>query len=276
MSGQYLKVKGANIYYEVKGEGPCIVFMAGGDGGHKPFKPLRELLVKHFTVVLYNRRGYYKSKLTEPQDYTKRIETDVEDLYKVMKNVTDKTFSIFSSSSSGIVALTYINTYPKTVHKCFLHEPMIDLSALPNGKQAQEDHRKGMEIFVNDGREAALAYYGDLYFNKLDRYYMVDKQIGQVDYGWHYHLRYESGQYLFTRVDIKTVKAYRDKLLLIHGIKSMEDFVHLPVAAFSKALNKDLISFPGGHIGFYTEYEKFAVELIKVYNDSCLINQSKL
>lgn len=78
MSEQYLQLEGANIRHEVKGNGPCIVFVAGGDGGYEPFRPFRNFLVKHFTVVLYNRRGYYKSKLTGPQDCSKRIDTDVQ------------------------------------------------------------------------------------------------------------------------------------------------------------------------------------------------------
>lgn len=91
--------------------------MAAGNESYKKFIPLRNFLIKHFTVVLYSRRGYYKSKLTGAQDYSKRIDTDVEDLYRIMKNITDKPFSLFASSSSGIVVLTYLNTHPCTVYK---------------------------------------------------------------------------------------------------------------------------------------------------------------
>ncbi|GAA5800696.1 hypothetical protein HPULCUR_006132 [Helicostylum pulchrum] len=268
------EVKGASLCYEVKGEGPCIVFMGGGDGGYKPFQSLRDLLVKHFTVVLYSRRGYYKSKLTEPQDYTKRLDTDVEDLYAVIKNVTNKSFSIFTSSSSGIVALTYVDRYPNTVDKCFLHEPMVDLSALPNGEQVKSDHRKGMEIFERYGRDATLVYFGDLYLNKSDRYYMVDKQVNQVESGWDYHFEHEAHQYLFTKVDTDRVR--KNKLVLFHGIESTESFIYRPGAAFSKALGMDIVPVPGEHIGFYTDYKMFAVEFIKVCKECRVINHSKI
>ncbi|GAA5809852.1 hypothetical protein MFLAVUS_003267 [Mucor flavus] len=274
MPEQFLQVNSARLCYEVKGDGPFIVFVAGGDGSYQPFTSLRDLLVKHFTVVLYSRRGYCKSKLTEPQDYTKRLDTDVQDLYTLMKSVTDETFSVFASSSSGIVALTYVNRYPDTVDKCFLHEPMVDLSALLDGRQLKSEHRKGIEIFEVYGRNAALVYYGELYLNKSDRYYMVDKQVSQVKSGWDYHFEHEAHQYLFTEVDMD--KVHRDKLVMLHGVESTESFISRPGAAFSKALGMEMVPLPGGHIGFYTDYKTFAVEFIKVCRECRVIYHSKI
>lgn len=253
MPEQFLQVKSASLCYEVKGDGPFIVFVAGGDGSYQPFISLRDLLVKHFTVVLYSRRGYCKSKIIEPQDYTKRLDTDVQDLYTLMKSITGETFSVFASSSSSLVALSYVNKYPDTVDKCFLHEPMIDLSALPDGQQVKREHRKGIEIFKACGRDAALVYYEKLYLNKSNRYYMVDKQVSQVRSGWDYHFEHEAHQYLFTEVDMD--KVHKDKLVMLHGVESTENFISHPDAAFSKALGIETVPLPGGHIGFYTDYK---------------------
>ncbi|KAI8094619.1 hypothetical protein BDF21DRAFT_395040 [Thamnidium elegans] len=50
----------------------------------KLFRRFRDLLIRHFTVVLYDRRGYFRSQFTGPQDHANRITTDVDDLYQLM------------------------------------------------------------------------------------------------------------------------------------------------------------------------------------------------
>ncbi len=64
-SGNLLKVNGAKIYYEVRGSGPSVLFIAGatGDGGH--FERVAELLSDEFTVVSYDRRGNSRSPRPE-------------------------------------------------------------------------------------------------------------------------------------------------------------------------------------------------------------------
>ena len=43
-TGNLLEVNGAKIYHEVRGSGPCVLFVAGatGDGGH--FQRVAEIL----------------------------------------------------------------------------------------------------------------------------------------------------------------------------------------------------------------------------------------
>ncbi|GAA5800770.1 hypothetical protein HPULCUR_006208 [Helicostylum pulchrum] len=276
MSEHFLQVDGAKICYEVKGNGPYIVCISGGDGGYKQFIPLRDRLVKHFTVVLYNRRGYSKSILASPQDFSKRVEIDASDLYETMKSLTNTDFSIFASSSSGIVALKYIFTHPDTVRTCFLHEPMIDLFALPEGDYALDFRQEGYEIYNKYGRGAAILHSGKKYFNKLDYYYTVERQLQNMASSGDYHFEHEPSQYLFTEVDMKKANTYKDKMVLIYGLESFNSFVHLPIAEFSKSLEKEMVEFPGGHIGFFTEYEKFAVKFIKLCRDHSLINHPNL
>lgn len=75
---------------------------------------------------------------------------------------------------------------------------------------------------------------------------------------------------------MKKSNSNKNKLVLLYGTKSFEDFVYLPVAAFSKALDKGMLPFPGGHIGFYMESEKFAARLIKFSKGDYVISNAKL
>lgn len=54
---------------------------------------------------------------------------------------------------------------------------MLELSALLNGKESQEFHREGYEIYKKYGRDAALIHFGKKYLIDLDYHFMVDRQL---------------------------------------------------------------------------------------------------
>jgi pimeloyl-ACP methyl ester carboxylesterase len=56
-----IAVNGAELYHEVRGEGPSVLLIMGmtGDAGH--FETFAELLADEFTVVSYDRRGNGRS-----------------------------------------------------------------------------------------------------------------------------------------------------------------------------------------------------------------------
>jgi pimeloyl-ACP methyl ester carboxylesterase len=91
---RYLQVNGAKLCFDVVGSGPHIIFVTGANGNAGIFYPAREHLKSHFTVVTYDRRGFSRSELTSEQDYTSRIDTDVDDIYQIMKSLTSEKFTI--------------------------------------------------------------------------------------------------------------------------------------------------------------------------------------
>ena len=54
-------VNGVELYHEIRGSGPPVLFIMGatGDGGH--FDAVADLLADEFTVVTYDRRGNGRS-----------------------------------------------------------------------------------------------------------------------------------------------------------------------------------------------------------------------
>src|SRR5262245_55308715 len=60
-TGDTVRVNGTTLYYERRGAGPTVLFIAGatGDAGH--FGRTAELLADEFEVVTYDRRGNSRS-----------------------------------------------------------------------------------------------------------------------------------------------------------------------------------------------------------------------
>src|SRR6476659_4411863 len=65
-------VNDCNFYYEVKGNGPDVVFIHGEDHGIEMFEPQVAHLSPHYRCVTYYRRGHGRTQLT-PYGYSLRI-----------------------------------------------------------------------------------------------------------------------------------------------------------------------------------------------------------
>ncbi|MFE9577852.1 alpha/beta fold hydrolase [Nocardia sp. NPDC006044] len=61
MRSDTLKVPGATLYYEVRGNGPVLLLLPGSGGDAAVFDPIADTLAAHFTVVTLDPRGYSRS-----------------------------------------------------------------------------------------------------------------------------------------------------------------------------------------------------------------------
>ena len=94
-----LDVPGARLYYETVGRGPVMLMVPGANGSADPFKGVAEHLAAHYTVVTYDRRGFSRSQLDGPQGYDHRLETDADDVRRLIEHVSDEPATVFGASS---------------------------------------------------------------------------------------------------------------------------------------------------------------------------------
>ncbi|KAG2233828.1 Alpha/Beta hydrolase protein [Thamnidium elegans] len=264
MVKHYLQVEGASIYYEVKGNGPYLILVPGGYGGGAIFRLLRFHLIKRFTVVIYDRRGYNRSTLNGPQDYENRLDTEADDIYKLMRNLTNEKFIIFGFSSGGAISLKYLTKYPKTVYKMFLHEPVTNLGALPDSEDILKFHTDIYNLYKKEGKDAALQLLGKKYLTDVDYETVVHNHLGDKKQEWSLYFEHEVRVYPFYDTNTDMIMSNREKLVLLYSTECVNSFVHRPVQTISKYLHKELHPFPGGHLGYLTESNKFAAEFIKI------------
>lgn len=94
-----LDVAGARLYYETHGSGPLLVMIPGAGGAADVFRMVTEHLAPHYTVVIYDRRGFSRSRLDGPQDYDRRLETDADDVRRLVEHLGDGPATVFGASS---------------------------------------------------------------------------------------------------------------------------------------------------------------------------------
>lgn len=114
-----------------------MLLIPGATGSAYSFKRLTEHLAAHYTVVTYDRRGFSLSELEGPQDYDRRLETDVDDARRLAEHVGDEPVILFGNSSGAIIALEVLTFHPGVVRTVAASSPMIRPRAM-NSRQSAE------------------------------------------------------------------------------------------------------------------------------------------
>ncbi|MDL2323165.1 alpha/beta hydrolase, partial [Bacteroidales bacterium OttesenSCG-928-A17] len=102
-TGKYLKVDGANIYYEeIENPGkPTLLFLHGGFGNIEGFNSILPMFTDDYHIVGIDSRGHGKSTLGTDELTYKRLQIDVE---AVVNHLQLKDINIIGFSDGGIVA----------------------------------------------------------------------------------------------------------------------------------------------------------------------------
>ena len=106
----------------------------GANGEADIFKMVTEHLAAHYTVVTYDRRGFSRSQLDGLQDYDHRLETDADDVQRLIKHLSDEPATVFGSSSGGVIALAVLTHHPSVVRTLVPSEPPA-VRQLPDGQK---------------------------------------------------------------------------------------------------------------------------------------------
>ena len=147
------------LYYEVRGSGPPLLFIMGatGDAGH--FATVAEQLADEFTALTYDRRGNSRSSRPRGWDTT-TVEEQADDAAGLLRALELAPAAVFGSSSGAICALSLLVRYPELVRGAILHEPpMVSALARPEdmmgaiqeiveGGMAKGGPRGAVEAFV--------------------------------------------------------------------------------------------------------------------------------
>ncbi|GED69585.1 hydrolase [Brevibacillus reuszeri] len=143
----FKSVNGADIYYEIAGEGETIVLVHGAPLDSRMWEPQMEVLSKQFQVIRYDMRGLGKSK--DPgQPFTL-----YEDLYSLLHELGIKKATFVGASFGSYVSVEFSLAYPEMVERLLL--------VCPGGFEVPSEDRqqwfkKIMEAMSYGQIEAAL------------------------------------------------------------------------------------------------------------------------
>jgi pimeloyl-ACP methyl ester carboxylesterase len=260
-----LEVPGARLYYETHGNGPLMLMVPGANGTADIFKMVTQPLAAHYTVVTYDRRGFSRSKLDGPQDHNRRLETDADDVRRLIEHLSDEPATVFGGSSGAIVALEVLTCHPYVVRTLVPFEPPA-VRVAPNGQEWVDFFFGVYDLYRQSGIEPALKKFREQTFAESDRQAMArarDRNNGEyVLANATYWFEHELRQYPAVELGLAALKAHADRIVPAAGRESRGYPCYEVSVELGKRLGRDLIELPGGHVGYVAHPVEFARELL--------------
>jgi pimeloyl-ACP methyl ester carboxylesterase len=260
-----LVLPGARLYYETHGRGPLLLMVPGASGTADIFKGVAAQLAAHYTVVTYDRRGFSRSYLEGPQDYEHRLETDVEDVRRLIEHVSDAPATLFGSSSGGVVVLAVLTSHPSVVRTLVPYEAAA-VRLLPEGQQWVDFLLEIYALYRHAGLEPALQKFRAQSFAEVDRQAMAratDLTNGEIRANATYWFERELRQYPAVDLDLEALKTYATRIVPTAGRASRGYPTYAVNAELAKKLGRELVELPGGHAGYAAHPAEFARELVQ-------------
>ncbi|MDK0524737.1 alpha/beta hydrolase [Streptomyces sp. ML-6] len=118
-----LSAPGADLYYEVRGEGPLLLISESGEGDARRSIDLVGRLATDHTVVTYDRRGLSRSTRTDPT-VPITLARHADDVHRLLTELTDGPATVLGLSLGAVIGLHLAVEHPDPPLTLIAHEPV--------------------------------------------------------------------------------------------------------------------------------------------------------
>jgi len=266
-----LTVPGANLYYEVRGSGPILLMIHGGNGDANVFYAVVDKLAESFTVVTYDRRGHSRSKLDNPNEKY-LVETHSDDAHRLLSELTAEPAYVFGSSSGAVIGLDLAIRHPEQVRTLIPHEPPLT-QLLPEAERERALRiMKDLEAdYTSMGALQALGKFAaSLGMGSFDDHDDHDHQVSpeqreQMVNNTKYFITNEVPAIRLYMLDIDALKIALNisatRVILAGGKTSKDHFPYHCANILADRLGVKIVDFPGNHAGYVFPQNGFAEQL---------------
>jgi pimeloyl-ACP methyl ester carboxylesterase len=263
-----LEVPGARLHYEVRGSGPAVLLIAGSNGDAGLFDGIADVLADEYTVISYDRRGFSRSPLTEPfgEEWSK---THTDDARRLLEAVAAGPGRVFGSSAGAVIGLDLVTRYPTLVTGLIAHEPpMADV--LPDAAEWREFFTGVYDVYRRDGVGPAMGrFMSGIGLDTVQRPVDPDPGlVGRIPGNLDFFLAHEVRQAPGYRPDLAALDAHKSQIVLAGGRDSRDHFPYRPAATLAARWGKQVMPFPGDHVGYWAQPAEFAATLADALRDA--------
>lgn len=261
-----LPVPGATLHYKVRGNGPLLLLLQGGDGDADGADALAGYLASEYTVLSYDRRGLSRSPVSDHAAPV-GMPTHSEDASRLLAAVAGEPALVFGTSLGAVLGLDLITRHPGQVRLLVAHEPPVTaLLPEPWRGQAIRDQEEVEELYRREGIAAAMRKFVAVAGIRSDDR-EPDVAIPQPR-----PERIANLEFFLTH-DAPAVHRYQLELSALHKAAarivpaagaSTQTFPRYCAQALADELGRPLAEFPGGHSGFMLRPRAFAARLHEI------------
>ncbi|MFC8527487.1 alpha/beta fold hydrolase [Nocardia sp. NPDC057227] len=231
------------IHYRVRGSGPVLLLLPGGDGDADAYGALGDLLAADFTVLNHDRRGQVRTALPPAS----ALAEHADDAAAVLAEVGGGPAAVFGSSIGAAIALELSIRHPDAVSRVVAHEPPIS-ALLPDaeGMALFAAQKRLEEAYAEAGVAAAMVEFARLIaVDPGDR--EPEVEVGSANFE-------RPNLEVFLRSDAPAVRKYRPDVsalradLVVPAVGRSTDGPTAECAhALGALLGVPVAVFPGGH-----------------------------
>lgn len=244
-----LNVPNARLHYETRGSGPLLIMIPGATGDARVFTTVGEHLAEHHTVLTYDRRGFSRSPLDGPQDYSRRLATDVDDVARLIEHHGGGPATVFGTSSGAVIALTVLSRHPSLVGALAAYEP-ASMTLLPDRDREVEFIDYLYDLYRSQGVLPALRAFHERNLTPSDREFLAtvaDSGMEHRHANATYWFERELRQYPTVELDLDTLGSYADRIVLMAGEDSRNYPTYQVIVELGRRIGRGIIETPGGH-----------------------------
>jgi pimeloyl-ACP methyl ester carboxylesterase len=250
-----IPVPGATLFYESSGSGPLLLILQGGAGDADGCAALVAALAPDLTVVTYDRRGLSRSTLADPSAPV-TIATHADDAIALLESVGAATSPalLFGVSIGALIGLDVVARRPDLVRMHVAHEPPLAAVLPAAERDAFAHHQKELEAtFRTHGPLVAMQKFMTILgIDPTDREPDAPLPERTVHLGENVErlITVDAPAVRLYSPDLAALRGVRDRIVPAVGANSRATMHGGPVLALARALDRDVVTFPGGHGGY--------------------------
>lgn len=267
-----LAVPGAVLHYEVRGSGPLLLLMGGGNSDAAVFGGLAAHFAVDHRVLTFDPRGNSRSPLAGPPA-DQSIEVHAEDAARLLDRVAvpGEPVQVFGSCSGGLIALQLALDLavrsPERISALIVHEPPA-FALLPDAAERLAFLDAVHATYRREGIPAATEMFSAVFGGRPAP--VLPEANDNTDFFLAHVMR------PFTRFvpDFAALAPLAGRVVVAGGEDSRTHDVHRPAVALAERLGKELVMFPGGHVGYAKWPDEFGLLLRTVLAGSGSASES--
>ncbi|MGX1812224.1 alpha/beta fold hydrolase [Nocardia sp. NPDC055321] len=266
-------VPGAVIHYSLRGTGPLLLVLQGGDGDADRTNDLAGYLADRYTVLTYDRRALARSSLTGTT-VAHTLQRHTLDVRALLMALTAEPARMLGSSFGALIGLEFATRYPQQVHTLIAHEPPLP-HLLPEPSRSEAARAlDAVEIaYRQTGWAAALGELARLTGSSFDErepeVLAPVRPAGQRLADLEFFLENDFPLVRTATIDETTIALLRhNRIRIVPAVGATtapELFNHRWVSALARALGTAVENFPGGHNGITSHPRAFAAVAHRVF-----------
>lgn len=267
---QMVQANGAELYCEVTGAGPAVLFVAGGTGDSGHFDRVKPELADEFTIITFDRRGCSRSPRPRGWNATSMAEW-ADDTAALVKALGLGQVTVFGTSLGADITIELLLRHPELVRYAILHEPVIwpVMQAYYEARGQAAEYAEAVErqqqavraAMASGGARAALEanflpIVGEITYRSIDPV-VLDRAVANVDTFFGISLP----AMLDYRPESQAVAAIPCPVIVLASAESPANLFEPTAAWLTECGYPTRPRLPGGHATYIDRPKDFAAAL---------------